>query len=184
MPHRPRKEGFKVLGTVLTWDNTETKEVQNRVARAWQAFYKHKKQLTDRLTPFLKRVDILDRAVRPAIMYGLETIHLRRHNVDLITTTQESMLRAMMKMNGACRSGEEYVRAQRRILAKYREKGVVKDWGLYARARMYKWAGHVARMERYMPERWAAKVLAHRDRRCMTALRVWTGSEGHEKGAH
>ena len=137
----------------------ETLEIENRVARAWTCFHIHEEQLLHQGTPFNKRVAILDRAVKPALMYNLETINLRKQNEELIRVTPNRMLHAMLTMKGTFESGKEYLRAKNKILQNYRTKGVITDWGLYARERerMFKWAGHVARMERHQPQRWAAK---------------------------
>jgi hypothetical protein len=43
---RPRRKAFKALGTIISFEVTAEVELQNRISRAWCAFYKHKFLLT------------------------------------------------------------------------------------------------------------------------------------------
>ena len=43
---RKREEGFKVLGTWITFDNSANLEIDKRVSAAWAAFAKHRDILT------------------------------------------------------------------------------------------------------------------------------------------
>ena len=58
------------------------------------------------------------------------------------------------------------------------------DWATAAREQMFRWAGHVARMELFEPQRWAARALAFKDKRELEHQKFWQGTGDHLRGAH
>ena len=44
--HAPKEIGFKVLGTQMTFDGCETREIIARIEKAWKSFWVHRKVLT------------------------------------------------------------------------------------------------------------------------------------------
>ena len=90
------------------------------------------------------------------------------------------MLRALLNLKDVYDSAEDYMIAKDTKLAHLREQGKIKDWATAAREQMF----HVARMELFEPQRWAARALAFKDKRELEHKKFWKGTEDHLKGAH
>ena len=127
---------------------------------------------------------MLDRVIKPTLIYGMETYNLHESNERKIRTTQNQLLRVLIQVKGDYDTAEAYMIAKDTKIARLRSQGIITDWATAAREQMFKWAGHVGRMELLEPRRWAALVLAFKDKRELEHQKFWKGTEDHLKGAH
>ena len=78
----------------------------------------------------------------------------------------------------------EYMSQTAIKMNRYRERRGLRRWDEEALLKVYNWAGHVARMQKYNPNRLAYKVLAFRDVRYLSTLESLYGQQCHGKRFH
>ena len=88
----PRNVGFEALGVKITFDNCFETELQNRISRAWRAFYKHKHLLCCRAAPISSRFRLLCSVVCPALFWCAGSWNLTARQVSKLRGVQQSML--------------------------------------------------------------------------------------------
>ena len=97
---------MKILGAQVTFDNCASVALQKCITNAWNAFNKHKGLLCSKRGSLKKRLDLLDKFVRPAVSYCIGSLHLTRRHLQQLRQTQFAMIR---KMLGRIRPSEETV---------------------------------------------------------------------------
>ena len=73
-----RKEGFKVLGTKVTSDNTFQVELSERITKAWRSFYQHKDILLCKSGPIGSRLKFLNLVVQSTLFWCAGSWNLRK----------------------------------------------------------------------------------------------------------
>ena len=108
-------DNFVYLGSNISFEPNNTKEIQRRIGSAWGAFTQHRQFLTDRrAAPRLKkRVFIV--CVVPCFLYGCETWALKVEEKKKIDVAQRRMERAMLGITRLDRVRNEEIANRTRL---------------------------------------------------------------------
>ena len=93
-----RKVGFKVLGTMVTFDNGFDVEVENRLARAWRAFRASWELMGCTGIPLAKRLQVFRATVEASFFWCTGSWNLTREQLQRIRGQQSRMLRKMLRI--------------------------------------------------------------------------------------
>ena len=128
---------FKYLGSTLQSDGGCEREVKRRIQAGWNGWRKVSGVLCDRrVAPRLKG-KVYRTVVRPALMYGLETIGMTEKQEDYFEVAELKMLRASLGVTRKDMIRNRYIRGTaqvRRMSDKMREGRL-------------RWYGHVQRRD-------------------------------------
>ena len=161
-----RDIGFKVLGTWLTLNNNASVEVDFRIAKAWKAFHKHRKVLCCRRANIKQRFALLNKVVKPVITYCCGSLTLTLAHERKIRDTQQKMMSQIMgrvKKPGSDWTLEDIMWKRGHRLKLIRESQHIQTWDVSFRVSAYRWAGHVARMQKYETDKVVFKTLTSKD---------------------
>ncbi|KAK3550968.1 hypothetical protein QTP70_011474 [Hemibagrus guttatus] len=163
---------FKYLGSTVQSNGECGKEVKKRVQAGWNGWRKVLGVLCDRKISARIKGKVYRTVVRLAILYGLETVSLRKRQESELEVAELKMLRFSLGVTGLDRIRNEYIRGTVHV-------GRLGDKVREARLR---WFGHVQRRERKgrdladMMERRKVDIL------CVQETR-WKGSKARSIGA-
>ena len=154
LERRGRKVGFKALGSWITFEGRQSKELAMRVAAAWRAYHKHRDALTCSKTSIIKRLKFLDQVVEGPLYWCAGTWHLACKQKQFNRKAQHKMTRSVIGLrrdkgeedgsfHKRCNQANKYWRQQAELL----------DWDLRQERKKYTWAGHIARLDSYDPLR-------------------------------
>ena len=151
----PKVESFKYLGCLLQNDGKCDREVKRKVQAGWNSWRKITGVLCDRrIAPKIKG-KIYQVAVRPAMMFGLETLSTTKSHVDELETAEMSMLRFSLGVTRLDKIRNERIRGTVHI-EKISEK---------VREARLRWFGHVMRRENYLGKKLLEFEISGRRRR-------------------
>ena len=149
-------EEFKYLGSTVQGNGECEREVRRRVQAGWYGWRKVSGVLCDRRIPARLKGKVYKTVVRPALMYGLETVALSKRQEAELEVAQLKMLRFALGVTRLDRIRNDLIRGTahvRKLEDKVRE----------ARLR---WYGHVQRREEeYIGKRMLKMDLPGRRRR-------------------
>ena len=129
-------EIFKYLGSVVSRDGSCEEEIRRRIQAGWLSWRKISGVLCDRKLSARVKGKMYKCVVRPAIMYGMETVAVTDKQVGKLEVAELKMVRWALGVTREDKIRNEYIRGTARI-AKLGEK---------IRARL-RWNGHVKRRE-------------------------------------
>lgn len=95
----PRNEGFKCLGTMLSFEGRNTLEFEHRVKRAWGVFFKYRSLLCNRSSALYHRFRMLSKLVEPSICWCASSWHLTVRRMERLDTALHMMSRRMIGQN-------------------------------------------------------------------------------------
>ena len=84
------------MGRKVCFEDPHGVEFDNRVAKAWGAFSKHKKELTDRRHRLQNRLRLFNAVVTATMLYGCEAWTLKVDQQKRLRTIQRKMLRMVL----------------------------------------------------------------------------------------
>ncbi|KAK3533240.1 hypothetical protein QTP70_013659 [Hemibagrus guttatus] len=128
---------FKYLGSTVQSNGECWKEVKKRVQAGWNGWRKVSGVLCDRKISARIKGKVYRTVVRPAMLYGLETVSLRKRQEAELEVAELKMLRFSLGMTRLDRIRNEYIRGTAHV-------GRLGDKVREARLR---WFGHVQRRE-------------------------------------
>ncbi|KAK3514307.1 hypothetical protein QTP70_013636 [Hemibagrus guttatus] len=128
---------FKYLGSTVQSDGECGKEVKKRVQAGWNGWRKVSGVLCDRKISARIKGKVYRTVVRPAMLYGLETVSLRKRQESELEVAELKMLRFSLGVTRLDRIRNEYIRGTAHV-------GRLGDKVREARLR---WFGHVQRRE-------------------------------------
>ncbi|KAK3575243.1 hypothetical protein QTP86_023434, partial [Hemibagrus guttatus] len=128
---------FKYLGSTVQSNGECWKEVKKRVQAGWNGWRKVSGVLCDRKISARIKGKVYRTVVRPAMLYGLETVSLRKRQEAELEVAELKMLRFSLGVTRLDRIRNEYIRGTAHI-------GHLGDKVREARLR---WFGHVQRRE-------------------------------------
>ena len=138
---------YTYLGQILSFNNSNKKEVSRRIAAAWSKFWSLKFILTDKsYTTQLKR-EVMDKCILPVLLYGSQTWSLTRKERESIMICQRKMERKILNIKLSDKIPNKEIR---------RRTGI-KDADTAGKELKWKWAGHVVRRNF---DRWTHRVTA------------------------
>ncbi|KAK3543468.1 hypothetical protein QTP70_022062, partial [Hemibagrus guttatus] len=128
---------FKYLGSTVQSNGECGKEVKKRVQAGWNGWRKVSGVLCDRKLSARIKGKVYRTVVRPAMLYGLETVSLRKRQESELQVAELKMLRFSLGVTRLDRIRNEYIRGTAHV-------GRLGDKVREARLR---WFGHVQRRE-------------------------------------
>ncbi|KAK3528823.1 hypothetical protein QTP70_011718 [Hemibagrus guttatus] len=130
---------FKYLGSTVQSNGECGKEVKKRVQAGWNGWRKVSGVLCYRKISARIKGKVYRTVVRPAMLYGLETVSLRKRQESELEVAELKMLRFSLGVTRLDRIRNEYIRGTAHV-------GRLGDKVREARLR---WFGHVQRRERF-----------------------------------
>ncbi|KAK3520398.1 hypothetical protein QTP70_024152, partial [Hemibagrus guttatus] len=128
---------FKYLGSTVQNNGESGKEVKKRVQAGWNGWRKVSGVLCDQKISARIKGKVYRTVVRPAMLYGLETVSLRKRQESELEVAELKMLRFSLGVTRLDRIRNEYTRGTAHV-------GRLGDKVREARLR---WFGHVQRRE-------------------------------------
>ncbi|KAK3560030.1 hypothetical protein QTP86_033826, partial [Hemibagrus guttatus] len=128
---------FKYLGSTVQSNGECGKEVKERVQAGWNGWRKVSGVLCDQKISARIKGKVYRTVVRPAMLYGLETVSLRKRQESELEVAELKMLRFSLGVTRLDRIRNEYIRGTAHV-------GRLGDKVREARLR---WFGHVQRRE-------------------------------------
>ena len=89
----PKVEEFKYLGSTVQSNGDCGREVKKRVEAGWCRWRRMTGVMCDRRVPARVKGKVYSRVVRPAMLYGLETVALTNKQVAELEVAEMKMLR-------------------------------------------------------------------------------------------
>ncbi|KAK3543779.1 hypothetical protein QTP70_027191, partial [Hemibagrus guttatus] len=132
---------FKYLGSTVQSNGECGKEVKKRVQAGWNGWRKVSGVLCDRKISARIKGKVYRTVVRPAMLYGLETVSLRKRQESELEVAELKMLRFSLGVTRLDRIRNEYIRGTAHV-------GRLGDKDREARLR---WFGHVQRRDSMDP---------------------------------
>ncbi|KAK3541960.1 hypothetical protein QTP86_008149 [Hemibagrus guttatus] len=126
---------FKYLGSTVQSNGECGKEVKKRVQAGWNGWRKVSGVLCDRKISARIKGKVYRTVVRPAMLYGLETVSLRKRQESELEVAELKMLRFSLGVTRLDRIRNEYIRGTAHV-------GCLGDKVREGRLR---WFGHVER---------------------------------------
>ncbi|KAK3515214.1 hypothetical protein QTP70_010616 [Hemibagrus guttatus] len=162
---------FKYLGSTVQSNGECAKEVKKRVQAGWNGWRKVSGVLCDRKISARIKGKMYRTVVRPAMLYGLETVSLRKRQESELEVAELKMLRFSLGVKRLDRIRNEYIRGTAHV-------GRLGD---KVRETRLRWFGHVQRRERKGRE--LADMMERRkvDILCVQETR-WMGSKARSIG--
>ncbi|KAK3556079.1 hypothetical protein QTP70_004372 [Hemibagrus guttatus] len=133
---------FKYLGSTVQSNGECGKEVKKRVQAGWNGWRKVLGVLCERKISARIKGKVYRTVVRPAMLYGLETVSLRKRQESELEVAELKMLRFSLGVTRLDRIRNEYIRGTAHV-------GRLEDKVREARLR---WFGHVQRRESNMEQ--------------------------------
>ncbi|KAK3546945.1 hypothetical protein QTP86_005335 [Hemibagrus guttatus] len=130
---------FKYLGSTVQSNGECGKEVKKRVQAGWNGWRKVSGVLCDQKISARIKGKVYRTVVRPAMLYGLETVSLRKRQESELEVAELKMLRFSLGVTRLDRIRNEYIRGTAHV-------GRLGDKVREARLR---WFGHVQRRDRW-----------------------------------
>ncbi|KAK3561425.1 hypothetical protein QTP86_002546 [Hemibagrus guttatus] len=131
---------FKYLGSTVQSNGECGKEVKKRVQAGWNGWRKVSGVLCDQKISARIKGKVYRTVVRPAMLYGLETVSLRKRQESELEVAELKMLRFSLGVTRLDRIRNEYIRGTAHV-------GRLGDKVREARLR---WFGHVQRRDSYL----------------------------------
>ncbi|KAK3556400.1 hypothetical protein QTP70_007978 [Hemibagrus guttatus] len=131
---------FKYLGSTVQSNGECGKEVKKRVQAGWNGWRKVSGVLCDRKISARIKGKVYRTVVRPSMLYGLETVSLRKRQESELEVAELKMLRFFLGVTRLDRIRNEYIRGTAHV-------GRLGDKVREARLRLF---GHVQRRENGM----------------------------------
>ena len=139
----PKVKEFKYLGSTVQESGSCEREVKKRVQEGWNGWRKISGVICDRRLPARVKGKVYNSVIRPAMVYGLETVAVTKKQVEEMKVAEMKMLRFAMGVTRKDKIRNEYIRGKikvERLGMKMRE----------GRLRRY---GHVMRRDQEYLER-------------------------------
>ena len=130
-------EEFKYLGSTVQSNGDCGKEVKKRVQAEWNGWRKMSGVICDRKVSAKVKGKVYETAVRPAMMYGLETVAVTKRHEAGLEMAELKMLRFAMGVTRLDKIRNEYIRGTAHI----------DRFGCKLRESRLRWFGHVQRRD-------------------------------------
>ena len=130
-------KNFKYLGSTLSSDGRYEEEVRRTIQAGWMSWKKLSGVLCDRKLSARVKGKMYKSAVRPATLYGMETVVVTERQMRKMEVTELKMVRWALGVTRKDKIRNEYVRGTAKI-AKLGDK---------LRSTRLRWYGHVKRRE-------------------------------------
>ncbi|KAK3548498.1 hypothetical protein QTP70_013331 [Hemibagrus guttatus] len=136
-------QAFKYLGSTVQSNGECGKEVKKRVQAGWNGWRKVSGVLCDRKISTRIKGKVYRTVVRPAMLYGLETVSLRKRQESELEVAELKMLRFSLGVTRLDRIRNEYIRGTAHV----------GHMGDKVRETRLRWFGHVQRREKLLEKK-------------------------------
>ena len=133
----PRVKEFKYLGSTVQESGGCEREVRKRVQAGWNGWRRVLRVICDRKLSARVKGKVYSSVVRPAMMYGLETVAVTKKQVEEMEVAEMKMLRFTMGVTRNNKIRNEHIRCTVKV-----------GWlGMKMREGRLRWYGHVMRRD-------------------------------------
>ena len=133
----PRVKGFKYLGSTVQESDGCEKEIKKRVQAGWNGWRRVLGVICDRRLPARVKGKVYSSVVRPAMVYGLETVAVTKKQVEEMEVAEIIMLRFAMGVTRKYKIRNKYIRSTVKV----------ERLGIKMREGRMRWYGHVMRRD-------------------------------------
>ena len=130
-----RDEEFKYLGSKVQESGGCEREVKRRVQAGWNRWRRVSGVICDRRLPARVKGKVYSSVVRPAMMYGLETVAVTKKQVEKMEVAEMKMLRFAMGVTRKDKIRNKHIRSTVEV----------ERLGMKMREGRLRWYGHVMR---------------------------------------
>lgn len=183
--HSERNKGYKLLGTMITCDNSFSVEINHSIKKAWSAFHARRSLMCCKASPLRSRLRLLDAVVGRVLFWSAGTWNLTQHQNSKIRGVQRQMITRMLNKRPCVGEHMEFFMARlNKCVTALMEKHNVDPWDVSGRRTMIQLAGHIHRMCDWPPDRSTLAVLNFRNRKYLLNLEKLHGSQMHAHRLH
>ena len=133
----PRVKEFKYLGSMVQESGGCEREVKKRVQAGWNGWRRVLGVICNRRLPARVKGKGYSSMVRPAMVYGLETVAVTKKQVEEMQVTEMKMLRFAMGVTKKDKIRNEHIRSTVKV----------ERLGIKMREGRLRWYGHVMRRD-------------------------------------
>ena len=133
----PRVKEFKYLGSTVQESGGCEREVKKRVEAGWNGWKRVSGVMYDRRLPARVKGKVYSSVVRPAMVYGLETMAVTKKQVEEMEVAEMKMLRFAMGVTRKDKIRNEHIRSTIKV----------ERLGMKMREGRLRWYGHVMRRD-------------------------------------
>ena len=133
----PRVKEFKYLGSTVQGSGGCEREVKKRVKAGWNGWRRVSGVIDERRLPDRVKGKVDSSVVRPAMVYGLETVAVTKKQVEEMEVLQMKMLRFAMGVTRKDKIRNEHIRSTVKV----------EELGMKMREDRLRWYGHVTRRD-------------------------------------
>ena len=133
----PRVKEFKYLGSTVQESGGCEREVKKRVQAGWNGWRRVSGVICDRRLPARVKGKVYSSMVRPAMVYGLETVAVTKKQVEEMEVAEMKMLRFAMGVTRKDKIRNENIRSTVKV----------EQLGMKMREGRMRWYGHVMRRD-------------------------------------
>ena len=153
----PRVKEFKYLGSTVQESGSCEREVERRVQAEWNGWRKESGVICDRRLPARVKEKVYSLMVRPAMVYGLETVAVKKKQVEDMEIAEMKMLKFAMRVTRKDKIRNEYIRGTVKLeqLGMKMREGRLR-WYIYVMRRDQEYVGRMV-MEMELPGKREAK---------------------------
>ena len=129
----PRVKEFKYLGSTVQESGGCEREVKKRVQSEWNGWRRVSGVICDKRLPARVKGKVYSSVVRPAMVYGLETVVVTKKQVEEMEVAEMKMLRFAMGVTRKDKIRNEHIRSTLKV----------EHLGMKMREGRLRWYGHV-----------------------------------------
>ena len=133
----PRVKEFKYLGSTVQESGSCEMEVKKRVQAGWNGWRKESGVICDNRLQARVKGKVYSSVVRPAMVYGLETVAVKKKQVEEIEVAEMKMLRFAIGVMRKDKIRNEYIRGTFKV----------ERLGMKMREGRVRWYGHVMKRD-------------------------------------
>ena len=133
----PRVKEFKYSGSTVQESGGCEREVKKRMQAGWNGWRKVSGVICDRRLSARVKGKVYSSVVRPAMVYGLETVMVTKKQVEEMEVAEMKMLRFAMRVMRKDKIRNEYIRGTIKV----------ECLGMKMREGRLRWYGHVMRRD-------------------------------------
>ena len=133
----PRVKEFKYLGSTVQESGSCEREVKKRVQAGWNGWRRVSGVVCDRRLLARVKGKVYSLVIRPALVYGLETVAVTKKQVDEMEVAEMKMLRFAMGVTKKDKIRNEYIRSTVKV----------ERLGMKMMEGRLRWYGHVMRRD-------------------------------------
>ena len=133
----PRVKEFKYLGSTVQESGGCEREVKKRVQAGWNGWRRVSGVICDRRLPARVKGKVYSSVVRPAMVYGLETVAVTKKQVEEMEVAEMKMLRFTMGVTKKDKIRNEHIRSTVKV----------ERLGMKMRESRLRWYGDVMRRD-------------------------------------